>query len=173
MTAAMSDPRPIIITLQLDERSDAFFNAQRERYFPPAINFIPAHLTLFHNLPGPEFENVIRKTAKVAGTRPGFAMDVTELMKLGRGVAYKIASPELIELRAALAAEFDPWLIKQDRQKFRPHITVQNKVAPHEANALFDHLQSEFEPFKVQATGLQLWFYDGGPWSPAGAVAFG
>ena len=54
----MDQPAPLILTLQLDERSFAFFGAQRRRYFPLERNFIPAHLTLFHALPGEHLPSI-------------------------------------------------------------------------------------------------------------------
>ena len=109
-------------------------------------------------------------------------MAVSGLMKLGRGVAYRIESEQLFELRAALARRFEPWLIRQDRERFRPHVTIQNKVSPAEASALYDRLSAGFEPFTARAEGLQFWFYEGGrnrdgayrpgTWAPAGAMAF-
>lgn len=165
------------MTLQMDEKSAAFFEEKRQQYFPPAINYIGAHLTLFHNLPGEEFERILKSTARICSAQEPFEMTVPELMKLGRGVAYKVESDDLVALRHALVEQFKPWLIKQDRQKFRPHITIQNKVSPTEATAVFEHLASQFEPFIARAEGLQLWFYEGGQnkrrtWAPAGAIGF-
>lgn len=169
--------QPIIMTLQLDAQSAAFFEEQRQQYFPSMINHIGAHLTLFHNLPGEEFENVLKRSARICANQKPFEVTVSELMKLGRGVAYRIESHTLIELRDRLVEQFKPWLIKQDRQKFRPHITVQNKVSPAKAAALYEDLSSGFEPFTARAEGLQLWFYEGGhnrrgTWAPAGAIGF-
>lgn len=174
----MSEAQPIIATLQLDAKSDAVFQAQRRKYFPPQINYVGAHLTLFHNLPGPHFNEVLKVIGRCCAERKRFALEITELLKLGRGVAYKVEAQALMDLRAELAREFHPWLIRQDRQGFRPHITIQNKVAPHEAAALFDHLNTEFMPFSATAEGVRLWFYEGGPnrpgtWAPAGAIIFG
>lgn len=165
------------MTLQLDAQSAAFFETQRQQYFPSAINYIGAHLTLFHNLPGEEFEGVLKRTARICAAREPFEVTVSELMKLGRGVAYRIEAPALVDLRDRLVEQFKPWLIKQDRQKFRPHITIQNKVSPAKAAALYEHLSSDFEPFTAKAEGLQLWFYEGGSnqrgtWAPAGAIGF-
>ena len=176
--AATARPaRPIIVTLQLDAGTAAFFDRQREAHFPPAINYIGAHLTLFHNLPGGEIEAVVRSAARVCAGRAPFEASVCGLMKLGRGVAYRVEAPALSTLRADLAAAYEPWLIRQDRQRFRPHVTIQNKVAPEEALALYEQLSSAFEPFAATAEGLQFWFYEGGPnrpgtWAPAGALAF-
>lgn len=170
------------MTLQLDAKSAGFFEEQRQQYFPPAINHIAAHLTLFHNLPACEFETMLKIAGEVCADASPFDMTVSGLMKLGRGVAYRIESGRLHELRAALAARFEPWLIKQDRERFRPHVTIQNKVSPAEASALCDHLSAGFEPFAARAEGLQFWFYEGGrnrdgayrpgTWAPAGAMAF-
>lgn len=174
--------QPVIVTLQLDAESADFFDKQRRQYFPPAINYIDAHLTLFHNLPPSEFETVLKTAAEICAKRPPFSVTVSGLMKLGRGVAYRLEATELMELRSALAERFEPWLIKQDRERFRPHVTIQNKVPPAEASALYERLSSGFEPFTAKAEGLQFWFYEGGrdltgayrpgTWAPAGAMAF-
>ena len=170
------------MTLQLDAKSAAFFEDRRRKHFPPAINYIGAHLTLFHNLPGREFDAVLKIAAEICGTVSPFEMTVSRLMKLGRGVAYKIEAPPLYDLRRALAERFEPWLVRQDRERFRPHVTIQNKVSPEQASALYDRLSAVFEPFAVKAEGLQFWFYEGGrdrsggwrpgTWAPAGAMAF-
>ncbi len=165
-------PAPLIITLQLDAASADYFDRLRTAYFPAAINHLKAHLTLFHNLPGEKERATLETLARAAAARAPFEMTVAGLMKLGRGAAFRIESAALLDLRAELAAAFAPWLTKQDREKFRPHVTVQNKVAPHEAAALHDHLARGFAPFFAVAEGLQLWRYEGGPWSPVAAMAF-
>ena len=45
---------PLILTLALDDLSFARFDALRREHFPPTLNRIPAHVTLFHHLPGEE-----------------------------------------------------------------------------------------------------------------------
>jgi hypothetical protein len=44
--------RPLILTLKMDRESFSRFEGLRQAHFPPHRNFIPAHLTLFHHLPG-------------------------------------------------------------------------------------------------------------------------
>lgn len=163
--------QPIVVTLQLDAASADLFERQRRAYFPPTLNKIPAHLTLFHALPGDRLDEIMGAVAQAA-RRPPFQVAVAGLMPLGRGVAYRLDSPALVALRAGLAHRFADWLTRQDRERFRPHITVQNKVAPHEARATQDELERTFAPFESTAEGLQLWFYQGGPWAPVAAVAF-
>jgi 2'-5' RNA ligase len=155
---------PLILTLQFDERSFAFFDAQRRRYFPPERNFIPAHLTLFHHLPGERVEVIQQDIdADIPGVTP-FRLDVTGLRSLGRGVAYTLASPQLAEMRRQFWRKWNDWLKPQDRQNHNPHVTVQNKVDPAQARALLEELAEGFEPFQVTAVGLDLWWYRGGPW---------
>lgn len=163
--------KPLIVTLQLDGPSADYFDALRAAHFPPAINHLRAHVTLFHNLPGAEERAVLEALAHEAARRAPFPVAVAGLMKLGRGTAFRLESERLGELRTALAASFAPWLTRQDREAFRPHVTVQNKVSPAEAHALFDHLSAEFAPFTAVVEGLQLWRYEGGPWSPVAAIA--
>ena len=47
----MAEYSPLILTLQLDAQAFAFFNFLRQKHFPAKINYLDAHLTLFHHLP--------------------------------------------------------------------------------------------------------------------------
>ena len=83
---------------------------------------------------------------------------------IGRGCAYHVESAALLGLRSRLATLWAEDLKPQDAQRFSPHVTIQNKVAPGTARTLFDELSASFEPFEAQATGLLLWRYRQGPW---------
>jgi 2'-5' RNA ligase len=168
----MHQPAPLILTLQFDERSFAFFDGQRRRYFPPERNFIPAHLTLFHALPGEHLARIEQDIEPRASRRHAFTLAVTGLRPLGRGVAYTLASTELAGLRRDLALHWNDWLKPQDRQNHQPHVTVQNKVDPTQARALFEDLTESFQPFQVKAVGLDLWWYRGGPWEKVQTFSF-
>ncbi|HYD99382.1 MAG TPA: 2'-5' RNA ligase family protein [Alphaproteobacteria bacterium] len=168
----MPDTAPLILTLALDAAAFARFDALRRAHFPPERNHIPAHLTLFHHLPGGELPAIAAALAEAAGRRAPFPLAVTGLRPLGRGVAYAIESPPLLALRGALAARWAAWLTPQDRQPLRPHVTVQNKVAPAAAAALLAELAAEFAPWTATAEGLLLWRYRGGPWEAAGRFPF-
>ena len=162
----------LILTLAMDDASFTWFDDLRRRHFPPERNVVPAHLTLFHNLSGEELEAVRVELRAVCAETPAFDMAVAGPWSLGRGVAYRLASPEAAALRGRLAAAFGPWLKPQDRQGWRPHVTVQNKAEPAEAKALLAELQHGFEPFEVQAEGLLLWRYLGGPWEAMDRLPF-
>ena len=169
----MSDPAPLILTLAMDAASAAVFDGLRQRHFPPARNLIPAHLTLFHHLPGREIDAVTADLDAVCAAHAPFDITVTGLRSLGRGVAYTLESATLAALRQELAARWAGWLTPQDRQKHQPHVTVQNKVDPEDARALLRELQAGFAPFQITGEGLDLWHYRGGPWQPARRFVFG
>jgi hypothetical protein len=165
---------PLILTLTLDEASQAFFDAQRKKYFPPKINYLGAHLTLFHALPGHEEVAISDYLAEVVAGQPApLPLAVTGLKFMGRGVMYTLANPDLPALHRRLQQWWQPWLSAQDQQGLRPHITVQNKVEPTVARALLAELEASFQPFEVQGTGLALWAYRGGPWERRQVFTFG
>jgi 2'-5' RNA ligase len=168
----MDHPAPLILTLQFDERSFAFFDERRRRYFPPERNFIPAHLTLFHHLPGEHLSTIEHAIQTRTSSERPFHLDVTGLRPLGRGVAYTLASTKLTDLRRQLAMTWNDWLKPQDRQRHQPHVTVQNKVDPTQARALLEELTESFQPFRVTAVGLDLWRYHGGPWEKVRSFHF-
>jgi hypothetical protein len=159
-----------IVTLRMDEDSQQWFEGQRQRFYPAALNQIPAHLTLFHALPGDgSVRHVLGEAANALGP---FAMRVDSVRSMGRGVLYGLEAPELLRLHAALVQQFRPYLTPQDKQPLRPHVVVQNKVEPHEAKSLLAVLQAEFSPRLVSAVGLDWWEYLGGPWRPLQSFPF-
>jgi len=165
-----SEPSPLILTLQLDAGAFSFFNDLRKKHFPPAINYLDAHLTLFHHLPPtPAIKQLLES---VAANQRIINLEVSGVMKLGRGVAYKIKSDELIRLQNNLEKHWLEWLTPQDKQKFNPHITVQNKVDVATANGFHQELSSSFHTFTAEGIGLSLWEYKGGPWLKIKDYAF-
>lgn len=153
---------PIIVTLQLDKESQNYFNALRKRHFPERLNYIDAHITLFHHLPSNE--NAIQREIEYASERMGFAINVTELYHTGFGVAFRLQSAELIRMHSNLQESFHHWLTPQDRRSLQPHITIQNKAGAQESRELFNDLQQSFVPFQAVATGIDTWMYHNGPW---------
>ena len=159
----MMEPSPLIVTLQIDPIAFTFFNKLRIKHFPPSINYLDAHLTLFHHLPADPAISQLLET--VASKQERMPLEVISVMKLGRGVAYKIKSEALVALHRYLQISWQDWLNPQDRQKLNPHITVQNKVAVDTAHALYLELAASFKPFTIEGAGLSLWAYKGGPWN--------
>ncbi len=158
-----------ILTLRIDPASQAHFDRMRQAHYPPALNRIAAHLTLFHSLPDTaEIAAALEEIAR----HPTFSLSVTGVRSLGRGVAYTLSSDVLLLLHTRLTHAFSAHLIPQDRQRFSPHVVIQNKATPEQARTLLVELQQQFQPFEVQAIGLDLWHYLGGPWQHTGKWLF-
>ena len=164
---------PLILTLKMDDRSQERFDRLRELHFPPERNYLSAHLTMFHKLPGELEAGISADLREICRRREPITLSTTGLRSLGRGVAYELSSPELMALRQELASRWGPLLRAQDRQGFKPHVTVQNKVSPERARALHEQLRASFSTFEVEGVGLSLWRYLGGPWEPVGTHLFG
>ena len=159
----MQSDAPSILTLQLDEDAFQFFNEQRQAHFPPERNFLSAHLTLFHHLP-PNDQMIVEDIRTIAAVQERLSLNITEVVSIGKGVAYKVECLPLQKLHKSLQEKWQPHLTAQDRQKLWPHITVQNKVTPDVAKQTLAQLQTFFKPFMAYGIGLTLWSYEGGPW---------
>lgn len=152
----------LILTVLLDKNSQEYFDILRSKHFPKEINYLNAHLTLFHKLTASH--NVLETIESFSANQKVFQMNVISVSSIGNGVAFKIESPELQAIHAALQTAFVDFLIPQDKQKLWPHITIQNKVPPAVAKALKEKIEKDFRPFPVIAEGLVLWEYLNGPW---------
>jgi 2'-5' RNA ligase len=153
--------QPLILTLQLDQLTQAFYENLRRHYFPPHRNLIPAHVTLFHQLP--DEPDTHRTLSELAENTALFDFTEPQARSIGRGVAVFLRAEAAIELHAALSARLDAHLIAQDRQRFQPHIVVQNKVDAETAQRTLQQLCDEVFP-APHALGLSLWRYLEGPW---------
>ena len=171
MSGEEADARPLIVTLKLDAVTFERLDALRRAHFPPALNRLSAHLTLFHHLPGDRLDDAIADLTELTRRAP-LRLRVSGLRLLGRGVAFDVDGAALVEVRRELARRWGPWLSAQDRQGFRAHVTVQNKVDPPDARALRDALQQGFAPWDATGEALQLWRYLGGPWAAEAETPF-
>ena len=156
-------PAPLIVTAELPQALQWRADQLRQAYFPPERNFLKAHVTLFHALP-PFCEEEARQCLAAEAAGPPVPARLEGVMSLGRGVALRIHSPAMLDLRDRLTDRFHGLLSAQDQQRPRLHVTVQNKVAPREAKALLEHLAQQIEAFDFAFAGLGLHRYRGGPW---------
>jgi hypothetical protein len=162
---------PIIVTALMGAADFAWADGLRRAHYPPDRNLLPAHVTLFHHLPPSLLEELATRLKRLCAGRAPDAR-LTEVMLLGRGVAYRIDSPDLMMMREDLADAFAALLTPQDQARPRLHITVQNKVAPEEARALAEDLRQDFRPRPLAIAGLAAWHYRGGPWEQAMKAMF-
>jgi hypothetical protein len=166
LSATASPPAPIIVTALFGAADHAFLDGQRRAHFPPERNVLAAHLTMFHHLPPSMAAEVSQRLSQATRGVPAPTARLAGLVSLGRGVAYRIDSPELDAIRAGLADAFAGLLTPQDSAGWRAHVTIQNKVEPAQARTLLAALQADFRPRPVAIAGLAAWWYRGGPWEP-------
>ncbi|WP_218918059.1 2'-5' RNA ligase family protein [Noviherbaspirillum massiliense] len=150
--------------MKLDDVSFARLNELRRIHFPPERNFLSAHVTLFHALPGEQLPTICSHLQQICAHMAPIPVEFPRVRMLGRGVAIEIESDELQRLHDQLAACFSAWLSPQDRQRFRPHVTIQNKVSPQQARELHDSLAPRWTMMSGKSASLLLWEYRGGPW---------
>ena len=153
----------LIVTAELAQRDFSWLEGLRRSHFPPDRNQLPAHLTMFHTLP-PSVESEIRVRLAALAKAPPPRATIEGLMDLGGGVAYRVVSTDLDRVREELAQALHGLLSFQDNGGWRPHVTIQNKVAPKVSRALMASLQSDFAPRPLSISGLGLHRYLGGPW---------
>lgn len=154
---------PIIVTATLGASDFAWADGLRRAHYPAHRNRVPAHITLFRLLP-PSVEDELRAHLKMEMRAPPPAARISGLRHFGQGVALQVESAGLEMLRERLADHFTGLLTPQDQAPWRPHITIQNKVAPGEAKALLTVMQAGFTPRPLKIAGLASWWYRGGLW---------
>jgi len=161
----------LIVTAEIAPRDLAWLDALRRAHFPAERNYLMAHLTMFHALP-PSSEAEVRASLARLGVERAPQASVEGLMDLGGGVAYRIVSTDLDRIWRELADQFQGLLTAQDAGGWRPHVTIQNKVAPKVARALLEQLERDFRPRPLGISGLGLHRYLGGPWEKLSIVSF-
>ena len=132
---------------------------------------MPAHLTLFRQLP-PSVEQELRRRLAAYAATPAPAAAIAGVMDLGEGTALRVESEGLEDIRYDLALALHGLLTPQDMAPWRPHVTVQNKVEPKEAKRLQAQLRAGFERRPLVIKGLAMWRYRDGPWEPVKQFTF-
>ena len=164
---------PFVLTLEMDGEAFAAFEALRRRYYAAERNLVPAHVTLFHSLPGDRAREIRVLLTSIASKERPIEVTVEGARALSRGVAIFLASPRLHALHDTLAAEWEPWLSDQDRAGFRPHVTIQANVSEAEARRSIAEANAALRVRHVRGVGLHLWRYRDGPWEDAQLFRFG
>lgn len=162
---------PIIVTASLGAEDFAWLDALRRSHFPPERNQLFAHLTLFHHLP-PSVAGTLDDHLKRLATGPPPRATIDQVLLFGRGVALGVRSPELEAIRGDLSDALTGLLTPQDTARWRPHVTIQNKVEPQVARTLHSRLAAGFVPRPLAVRGLASFFYRGGPWEAIGDYPF-
>lgn len=113
----------------------------RTTYFPPKLNKLDAHITLFHNLPGDKLDaEVVPAIKGIVSETKSYRIRATGPFRLKSGIGISIADD--IEyankgkngrnmtriIHAELRKKWRDWLSDQDSRPVRAHYTVMNKV---------------------------------------------
>ena len=161
----------LIVTAEIAQRDFSWIEGLRRAHYPPDRNRVPAHLTIFHALPPLAEAEVRERLSKIVRDAPPRAR-IDGLMDLGGGVAFRVVSQGLDRIRDELANDLHGLLSAQDSRGWRPHVTIQNKVAPKVARALKARLERSFVPRPLSISGLALQRYLDGPWEPVAIYPF-
>jgi 2'-5' RNA ligase len=169
--------QPLILSLRCDAATEKLLTSLRTKYFPSHRNFLAAHITLFHALPATSHELASDILARISSRESPFTIGVKSPFPLGKkGVGVHIASFKLCKLHEELLdllTKEGVQLTNQDRQKLRPHVTVQNKVSPEEAQKTLMKIKEEFKESAGKAEAFSLWRYEeGGQWTHLQEFAF-
>lgn len=158
-----------ILTLLADSKLHRAMNDIRKRYFPPQLNKLEAHITLFHALPESRLDGVVLPAIKdLVQTTSPFQLGATTPFKLKKGIA--IGMPKDHGGNAArwvyqsFQRQWRDFLSPQD-MSFQAHYTVMNKVDDRKkVDNAFAQLQSNWKPHFGTAEGVSLWKYNAGHW---------
>ena len=168
----MTDPRPLVVTALLEPMVQSRIEAWRRAFYPAGQNRVPAHVTLFRQLPGSELAAVRRQIKRICAEVAPPVVMVTQVLRREAGVALRLRAPGLADICDELAAGWAGLLTPQDRAGFAGQITIQNKVTAAEAKACHAQLAAGFVPFTTRAVAIALWRYCDGPWEALGSTAF-
>ena len=161
----------LIVTAELGPEDFAWLDRLRRAHYPPERNQVAAHLTMFRALP-PSAEPELRSRLKRMAAARAPAARIEGLMDLGGGVAFRVTSPDLDRIRNEVANDLHGLLSAQDGGGWRPHVTIQNKVAPKAARVVIQMLERDFRPGALAIRGLGIHRYLGGPWEEIAVFPF-
>lgn len=154
--------KSLIVTLKIDDTSQAFFNEKRKKHYPAYANFVDAHITLFHKLPSDK--NIVYQTLQQLCNTKVFEMQVVALKNIENFVAYDISSSTLQDIHGEMQTVFAKMLNEKDKEILWPHITIHNKATVYKAFKTHEKLLEDFKQFNITAIGFTTWFYAKKAW---------
>lgn len=163
---------PLVLTFCLDEASQARLDAWRARYFPAERNYLKAHLTVFHQLPGQQISQISQQLEEFAAEQETISIEFSRLITRQGFVGIAIDSQLIHEARSKLSSMFGTLLRAQDKQGYKPHVTITNLGSPRDAMSCMAEMEKIFLPWEGEVKGLNLYHYRGGPWELERTFAF-
>lgn len=164
--------QPLIITVKMDSNSHERLTGWRERFFPPARNYLTAHITLYHHLPAEHLHWIEKELTEFCRVQDAFPLSFHRVEHNGGFVSVLVDAPPLLHMKSHFDSVFGKFLKPQDQQKIRPHVTLVNKVSREEGKAASELIHLEFFPWQGRAEGLEIHFYHHGPWNLHSQIYF-
>lgn len=177
-----SQQEPVyVLTLLTDDAHQKRMTALRKKYFPPKLNKLGAHLTLFHALPESKLESTIIPTIKhVAAEWQPFSVNAAKPFRMKKGIAISVPKNQGGDLAQKVhgvllgAWEGEGWLSEQDAGRMRAHYTIMNKVDDEaEVADAMEEVSGSWKGDRGTVVGLGLWRYEKGYWKWVEAFEFG
>ena len=166
---AIDDKAVYVLALQTDRDFHQRINDLRKQYFPPRLNKVGAHITLFQALPGSQLDSIVSDLLEIAHPERRFQINTVRARLMPYGVALDAKINQARRLWKTLHQKWGPagadFLSKQDQQ-FDAYYTIQNKVEKDVAIQTWEKVRQRFKCEKGWAIGLTLYKYTkGGQWT--------
>ena len=159
-----------VLTFLTDKKHHQILTDMRKKYFPPRLNKLDAHLTLFHALPGSKLEDeILPFLEKLSGTTRQFPLQAASPFRLKHGIAIGVPKPRggdaARDVHSQLRRNWSDFLSDQDAGGFRAHYTIMNKMDDDKkVEAAYKEVEKEWKGCPGTVEGLTLWRYDRGHW---------
>lgn len=159
-----------VLTLLTDTKHHRTLTETRKKYFPPRLNKLEAHITLFHALPGSKLEESIKPTLReVSNKTTQFHILAATPFRLNKGIAIGMpksqGGDDARQVHGQLKGAWREFLSSQDAGGFAAHYTIMNKVDDEkEVQKAFEQVQDEWRGCHGTVLGLSLFKYDRGHW---------
>ncbi|KAI5196745.1 hypothetical protein E4T38_08334 [Aureobasidium subglaciale] len=165
-----SEEAVYVLTLLTDAKHHRTLTETRKKYFPPRLNRLEAHITLFHALPGSLLEEKIKPTLReVSSNTTQFHLLAATPFRLNKGIAIGLpkssGGDDARQVHQQLKFAWEDFLSRQDAGGFAAHYTIMNKVDDEkEVQKAFEQVQEEWKGCHGTVLGLSLFKYDRGNW---------
>jgi hypothetical protein len=156
---------PLILVARPEPRAQAALDALRAAHWPPPGPRLPAHVTLFRQLPPSQEADLLARLRMEARDLRAAQAQPMGWSERNAGIALRLACPALDALHARLAGAWAPLMGAADRGTPWLHVTIAHGLDPRAVRALARRLAGEPPPPRLALVALELW-----RWRPAGPL---
>ncbi|KAL8691064.1 MAG: hypothetical protein Q9218_003626 [Villophora microphyllina] len=161
---AQPESETYILALHTDAAHHQALTTLRNKYFPPKLNKLSAHIALFRALPGSQLPKIEKSIEDLVRQYHPFPITADKPFVLSHGVGIEARVPQAKTIFRVLKEQWEHFLSRQDHS-FRAHYTIQNKVDDKEVvHKTLEEVQSVFGGSQGMVTGLALYLYNKGYW---------